>query len=92
MHIHGHAFEVAGTDGGWVSKAARWPEVTVDIAEIRLAQKYNGEKLDAIITRLGYNVDNIANARRGIATGFTQPRSTIDQVLARAREQAAAPS
>ena len=32
MHIHGHSYEVAGTDGGWVPKAARWPEVTVDIA------------------------------------------------------------
>ncbi|MGE5522416.1 MAG: multicopper oxidase domain-containing protein, partial [Rhodospirillaceae bacterium] len=32
IHIHGHAFEVTGTDGGWVPKAARWPEVTVDVA------------------------------------------------------------
>ena len=32
MHIHGHSFEVAGTDGGWIPKAARWPEVSVDIA------------------------------------------------------------
>jgi hypothetical protein len=32
MHIHGHSFEVAGTDGGWIPKTARWPEVTVDIA------------------------------------------------------------
>jgi hypothetical protein len=32
IHLHGHAFEVAGTDGGWVPKGARWPEVTVDIA------------------------------------------------------------
>jgi FtsP/CotA-like multicopper oxidase with cupredoxin domain len=32
MHIHGHSFEVAGTDGGWIPKPARWPEVTVDIA------------------------------------------------------------
>jgi FtsP/CotA-like multicopper oxidase with cupredoxin domain len=31
MHLHGHDFEVTGTDGGWVPKAARWPEVTVDI-------------------------------------------------------------
>ena len=31
IHIHGHEFEVAGTDGGWVPKSARWPEVTVDI-------------------------------------------------------------
>jgi FtsP/CotA-like multicopper oxidase with cupredoxin domain len=31
MHLHGHTFEVAGTDGGWVQPSARWPEVTVDI-------------------------------------------------------------
>jgi len=32
IHMHGHTFEVTGTDGGWVSKSARWPEVTTDIA------------------------------------------------------------
>ncbi|MCS6765291.1 MAG: copper oxidase [Candidatus Protistobacter heckmanni] len=32
IHMHGHEFEVAGTDGGWVPKSARWPEVTTDIA------------------------------------------------------------
>lgn len=32
LHLHGHTFEVAGTDGGWVPKSARWPEVTADIA------------------------------------------------------------
>jgi FtsP/CotA-like multicopper oxidase with cupredoxin domain len=32
MHLHGHDFEVTGTDGGWVPKAARWPEVTADVA------------------------------------------------------------
>ncbi len=32
IHIHGHTFEVSGTDGGWVPKSARWPEVTVDVA------------------------------------------------------------
>jgi FtsP/CotA-like multicopper oxidase with cupredoxin domain len=32
IHLHGHRFEVAGTDGGWVPKSARWPEVTTDIA------------------------------------------------------------
>ena len=32
IHIHGHHFEVAGTDGGWVPKQARWPEATVDVA------------------------------------------------------------
>jgi len=32
LHLHGHDLEVAGTDGGWIPKAARWPEVTVDVA------------------------------------------------------------
>ena len=32
MHLHGHHFEVTGTDGGWIPKAARWPEVTTDVA------------------------------------------------------------
>jgi FtsP/CotA-like multicopper oxidase with cupredoxin domain len=32
IHLHGPHFEVTGTDGGWVPKAARWPEVTVDVA------------------------------------------------------------
>ena len=32
IHLHGHDFEVTGTDGGWVPKAARWPEVTTDVA------------------------------------------------------------
>ncbi len=31
IHMHGPSFEVTGTDGGWVPKAARWPEVTTDI-------------------------------------------------------------
>ncbi len=31
IHLHGHEFEVTGTDGGWIPRAARWPEVTVDI-------------------------------------------------------------
>lgn len=32
IHLHGHEFEVTGTDGGWIPKTARWPEVTTDIA------------------------------------------------------------
>ena len=31
IHLHGHAFEVTGTDGGWVPASARWPEVTTDV-------------------------------------------------------------
>jgi len=32
IHLHGHEFEVTGTDGGWVPKTARLPEVTTDVA------------------------------------------------------------
>lgn len=32
IHLHGHEFEVTGTDGGWTPHASRWPEVTTDIA------------------------------------------------------------
>ena len=32
LHLHGYDFEVTGTDGGWVPKSARWPEVTADVA------------------------------------------------------------
>ena len=31
IHLHGHAFEVTGTDGGWVPVSARRPEVTTDV-------------------------------------------------------------
>jgi Cu/Ag efflux protein CusF len=31
IHLHGHEFEVTGTDGGWTPRGSRWPEVTVDI-------------------------------------------------------------
>jgi manganese oxidase len=32
IHLHGHNFTVALTDGGWVPRAARWPEVSADVA------------------------------------------------------------
>ncbi|GAB3467699.1 copper oxidase [Massilia terrae] len=31
IHLHGHEFEVTGTDGGWTHPASRWPEVTTDV-------------------------------------------------------------
>ncbi len=38
IHLHGHEFEVTGTDGGAVSKSARWPEVTTDVAVGQMRQ------------------------------------------------------
>ncbi|TBO27711.1 copper oxidase [Aquabacterium lacunae] len=38
IHLHGHEFEVTGTDGGPVPPTARWPEVTTDIAVGQMRQ------------------------------------------------------
>ena len=38
MHLHGHEFQVTGTDGGPTPKSARWPEVTTDIAVGQMRQ------------------------------------------------------
>src|SRR4030095_5734757 len=38
-----------------------------------------------------YYAQNIDNARRGVKARFTQPRSTVEVVVARARTAAAAP-
>ncbi len=38
IHLHGHEFEVTGTDGGPVPKGARWPEVTTDVAVGQMRQ------------------------------------------------------
>ncbi|MGB6100619.1 MAG: copper oxidase, partial [Comamonas sp.] len=38
IHLHGHEFSVTGTDGGPVPKAARWPEVTTDVAVGQMRQ------------------------------------------------------
>lgn len=31
MHLHGFAFKVVGTDGGWIPELAQWAEVTTDV-------------------------------------------------------------
>ncbi len=38
LHVHGHEFTVTGTDGGPTPKAARWPEVTTDVAVGQMRQ------------------------------------------------------
>ena len=38
IHLHGHEFEVTGTDGGPTPKGSRWPEVTTDIAVGQMRQ------------------------------------------------------
>ncbi|MDP3832810.1 MAG: multicopper oxidase domain-containing protein, partial [Hydrogenophaga sp.] len=38
IHLHGHEFEVTGTDGGATPKGSRWPEVTTDVAVGQMRQ------------------------------------------------------
>jgi len=38
IHLHGHEFEVTGTDGGPTPKESRWPEVTTDVAVGQMRQ------------------------------------------------------
>jgi len=38
IHLHGHEFQVTGTDGGPTPKGARWPEVTTDVAVGQMRQ------------------------------------------------------
>lgn len=38
IHLHGHEFQVTGTDGGPVPHSARWSEVTTDVAVGQMRQ------------------------------------------------------
>jgi manganese oxidase len=38
IHLHGHEFQVTGTDGGPTPKSARWHEVTTDVAVGQMRQ------------------------------------------------------
>ena len=79
IHLHGYDFEVTGTDGGWVPKAARWPEVTVDVAvgqmrAIEFVASESGDwafhchKSHHTMNAMGHNVPTMIGVdHRGIA-------------------------
>jgi len=46
--------------------------------------------IDRLNATPAYYATEIANARRGAKSGFTQPRATVEQVIALAKEQASA--
>src|SRR5687768_10085526 len=67
IHLHGHEFEVTGTDGGWTPPESRWPEVTTDIAvgqmrAIEFIADYEGDwaihchKSHHTMNAMGHNV------------------------------------
>ncbi len=79
IHLHGYDFEVTCTDGGWVPKSARWPEVTVDVAvgqmrAIEVAANEPGDwaihchKSHHTMNAMGHNVETLIGIdHRGIA-------------------------
>ena len=78
MHLHGHHFEVSGTDGGWVPKGARWPEVSVDVAvgQMRAIEfdaaagdwAFHCHKSHHTMNAMGHDVPNLIGVdHRGVA-------------------------
>jgi len=79
IHIHGHHIEVTCTDGGWVPKAARWPETTVDMAvgQMRAFEfiadnpgdwAFHCHKSHHVMNAMGHNVPTMIGVdHRGIA-------------------------
>ncbi len=75
IHMHGHTFEVTCTDGGWVPKSARWPEVTTDVAvgqmrAIEFTAKHEGDwslhchKSHHTMGPMGHNVPNMIGVKQ----------------------------
>ena len=79
IHLHGHEFEVTGTDGGWVPKSARWPEVTTDVGvgQMRAIEflasdpgdwAFHCHKSHHTMNAMGHNVPNMVGVdQRGVA-------------------------
>jgi len=79
IHLHGHEFEVTGTDGGPTRPESRWPEVTVDVAvgQMRRLELIADEEGDWAIHRhkshhtmnaMGHTVPTLIGVdQRGIA-------------------------
>lgn len=84
LHLHGHTFEVTGTDGGWVPKSARWPEVTADVAvgQMRAIEfiadapgdwAFHCHKSHHTMNAMGHNVPTMIGVdHKGIAEKITQ--------------------
>lgn len=75
IHMHGHTFEVTCTDGGWVPKSARWPEVTADVGvgqmrAIEFTAKHEGDwafhchKAHHTMGPMGHSVPNMIGVKQ----------------------------
>ncbi len=76
IHLHGHEFQVTGTDGGWVPPSARWPEVTTDIAvgQMRAIEfiadepgdwAFHCHKSHHTMNAMGHEVPNMIGVKQG---------------------------
>ncbi len=80
IHLHGHEFEVTGTDGGPVPKTARWPEVTTDIAVGQMRQiefiadeegdwSFHCHKSHHTMNAMGHNVPSMIGVKQDDLAG-----------------------
>jgi FtsP/CotA-like multicopper oxidase with cupredoxin domain len=78
IHIHGHAFQVTGTDGGKIPPSARWPETTVDVPvgatrDIEFIADAPGDwalhchKSHHTMNAMGHDVPNMIGVKQGSA-------------------------
>ena len=84
IHLHGHEFEVTGTDGGWTCPESRWPEVTTDIAvgQMRAIEfiadepgdwAFHCHKSHHTMNAMGHDVPNLIGVdHRGVAEKITK--------------------
>jgi len=83
IHLHGHEFMVTGTDGGPTPKAARWPEVTTDVAVGQMRQiefvadeegdwAFHCHKSHHTMNAMGHDVPTLIGVEhRGVARQIT---------------------
>jgi FtsP/CotA-like multicopper oxidase with cupredoxin domain len=78
IHIHGHAFQVTGTDGGKIPPSARWTETTVDVPvgatrDIEFIADAPGDwalhchKSHHTMNAMGHDVPNMIGVKQGSA-------------------------
>ncbi|HYD60500.1 MAG TPA: copper oxidase [Noviherbaspirillum sp.] len=84
IHLHGHEFVVAGTDGGWTRPESRWPEVTTDIGvgQMRAIDfdatepgdwAFHCHKSHHTMNAMGHNVPTMIGVdHRGVAEKITK--------------------
>ncbi len=79
IHLHGYAFKVTGTDGGWIPPSAQWPEVTTDVpvgamraieftADVEGDWAFHCHKSHHTMGAMGHEVPNMLGVDQKVAT------------------------